>query len=78
MCNLCPSAPQEYMILRHREDVGDEKMYVYVTVWKYYTKNDFEYGEEGIYVMDVKCSAIISLTSAPFSSKRQSAHILFP
>ena len=52
MFNRCPSAPQEYMILRHREGVGDERMYVYVAVWKYYMKNDFEYGEEGIYVMD--------------------------
>ena len=48
------------MILLLREDVGDEKMYVYVTVWKYYMKNDFEYGEEGIHVMDIRCSAIIS------------------
>ena len=35
-------------------------MYVYVTVWKYYMKNDFEYGEEGIYVMDIRCSVIKS------------------
>ena len=35
-------------------------MYVYVTVWKYYMKNDFEYGEEGIHVMDIRCTAIIS------------------
>ena len=65
------------MILRHREDVADEKMYVYVSVWKYYKKNDFEYGEEGIYVMHIRCSVIIWSSNID-ANKMQSAHIHFP
>ena len=49
--NRCSSTPRRYGIVT----LGDEKMYVNVTVWKYYMNNDFEYGEEGKF----RCSELM-------------------